>query len=58
MHLQSLNLLQPKVKEEMLLKENVFRDLGIKVIQTVTLDPLHYVTYAPAKFEHALSNGV
>ena len=33
-------------------------DLGVKVIQYVSQYPLHHVTYAPAKFEVASSNGL
>ena len=31
--------------------------LGVKVTQNVAQSPLHHVTYAPAKFEVATSNG-
>ena len=31
--------------------------LGVKVTQNVAQYPLHHVTYAPAKFEVAMSNG-
>ena len=33
-------------------------DIGTKFIQIVALYPLHYVTYAPAKFKVATSNGL
>ena len=32
-------------------------DLGIKVTQNVAQYPPHHVTYVPAKFEVAMSNG-
>ena len=32
-------------------------DLDVKVTQYVEQCPLHYVTYASAKFEGAMSNG-
>ena len=32
--------------------------LGLKAIQNVAQYPLHYVTYAPAKFEVAMSNSL
>ena len=31
--------------------------IGVKVTQNVAQYPLHQVTYAPAKFEVAMSNG-
>ena len=40
------------------LQENTFFDLDVKVTQTLVLYPLHYVTYAPAKFKVATSNGL
>ena len=49
-HLQSLKLLLPKVKEEIHLQESTFFDLNQY--------PLHHMTYAPAKFEVAMSNGL
>ena len=33
-------------------------DLGVKVTQNVAQYPLHHVTYSPAKFEVATSNGL
>ena len=33
-------------------------DLGVKVTQHVAQYPPHRVTYAPAKFEVAMSNGL
>ena len=48
MHLQSLKLLCPTVKEEMHLQENTLYDLA-------QYSP-HHVIYAPAKFEVAKSN--
>ena len=32
-------------------------DLGIKVTGNIANHPLHHVTYAPATFEVAMSNG-
>ena len=32
-------------------------DLGVEVTQNVAQYPLHHVTYAPARFEVAMSNG-
>ena len=58
MHLQSLKLLRPTVKEEMFLQENTLYDLdlGVKVTFNVAQYSPHYVIYAPAKFEIAKSN--
>ena len=58
MHLQSLKLLCPTVWEEMHLQENTFLDLGVKATQNIAQYPLHHVTYAPAKFEVDISNGL
>ena len=33
-------------------------DLGVKVTQNIAQYPLHHVTYAPAEFEVAMSNGL
>ena len=33
-------------------------DLGFKVTQNIAQYPLHHVTYTPAKFEVATSNGL
>ena len=33
-------------------------DLGVNVTQNVAQYPPHHVTYAPAKFEVAMSNGL
>ena len=33
-------------------------DLGVKVTQNVAQYPPHHVTYAPAKFEVAMANGL
>ena len=33
-------------------------DLGVKVTQNIAQYPLHHVTYAPVKFEVAMSNGL
>ena len=60
-HMQSLKVLCPWVKEEMHLQENAIYDLWTwpkgqgrkKYFQY----PLHYVTYAPVKFEANTSNG-
>ena len=51
-NLQSLQLLHPTVKEEMLLQENTSfdLDLGVKVTQNVAECPLNHVFYQPAKF--------
>ena len=52
MHLQSLKLLCPKVKEEMHLQE-IF-DLTLTQGQGhMKRNPLHHVTYVPAKIEVA-----
>ena len=62
MHLQSLKLLCPTVKEKMHLQENTLLtfdlDPKFKVIWSVAQYPLHYVTYAPAKFQVAISNSL
>ena len=60
MHLQSLKLLHPTVKEEMHLQENTFFDLDLWVNfkRNVAQYPLHHVIYAPVKFEGAKSNGL
>ena len=44
----------------MLLQENTFFDLDskVKVICSVAQYPLHHVTYAPVKFEVAMSNSL
>ena len=60
MNLQCLKLLDPTVKEQMYLEENVvfYLDLGVKVTtQDVAQYPLHHMTCAPVKFEVATSNG-
>ena len=49
--LQSLKLLRPTVKEEMHLQE-----IWVKATQNIAQYPLRHVTYAPAKFEVAMSN--
>ena len=58
MYLQSLKVLRSMVKE-MHLQENTFYDLEseVKVTQNITQYPLHYVTYAQAKFDAAKSHG-
>ena len=60
MHLWSLKLLCPMVKEEMHLQENTLYDLDlvVKVTQNVVQYPLNHMTYAPAKFEVATSNSL
>ena len=50
-------LLHPMVKEKMYLQENTFLDLGVKVMQNAAQYPWHHVTYAPAKFDIAISHG-
>ena len=59
MHQHSLMLLHPMVKEKMHLQENTLfdLDLGIKVTRNVAQFLRHHVTYAPAKFDVALSHG-
>ena len=60
MHLLSLKLLRPMVKEDMHLQENTLYDLdlGIKVTQNVAQYPTHHMTYTPAKFEVSTSNNL
>ena len=55
MHLQSLKLLRPTVKEEMYLQENTLYelDLGVKVTYNIAQYSPHPVIYALAKFEVA-----
>ena len=57
--MQSLNVLCRSVKEEMHLQENTLFDLDlrVKLTRNVVRYPLHYVTYAPAKFEVNTQNG-
>ena len=56
MHLQSLKLLCPTVKEEIHLQEIL--DLTLTQCQGhIKHCPLHHVTYVPAKFEVATANG-
>ena len=59
LHMQSLKLLCQRVKEEMHLQENAIYDLQpwVKVPGNIVQYPLHYVTYAPVKFEVNTSNG-
>ena len=40
------------------LQEKTLGELGIKVIRNIAQYPLHYVTYAPAKFEVATANSL
>ena len=54
MHLQSLKLLCPTVKGKHF-QENTLYDLDT---QDVAQYPLHHMTYAPAKFEVAMSNSL
>ena len=54
MHHQSLILLHPMVKEKMHLQENTLFDLDA---QNVAQYPRHHVTYAPPKFDIAISHG-
>ena len=60
MHLQSLKLLCPTVKEEMHLQGKTLYDLdlGVKVTSDVAQYPPYHMTYAPAKFEVAMSNSL
>ena len=59
-HLHNKKMLRPTVLDEMHLQENISYDLivGIKVTLDITQHPLQHVTYAPAKFEVATSNGL
>ena len=59
MHLQSLKLLWPMVKE-LQYQENTSFDLdpkvkGVKVTQNVAQYTRHHVTYAPTEFEVTMS---
>ena len=61
MYLQSLKLLLPMVKD-MHYQENTLYDLdckvkGVKVARNVAKYPPVHVTYAPATFDIATSNG-
>ena len=59
MHLQSLMLLHPTVKEINLQENTLFDlDIEVKVTGNVTQCPLHNVTYAPTKFEVTMSKGL
>ena len=60
MHLQSLKLLCPTVKEKMHLQEMNYLTLtfGSRSHETLYRIPLHHVPYAPAKFEDATSNSL
>ena len=51
---------RPKAYEDMNLQENKLFDLDLRVkdTQSVTLYPLHHVTYALAKFEVAKSKSL
>ena len=59
MHLQTLKLLCPMVQKTHLQKNTLFDlDPKVKVTWSVALYPLHYVTYAQAKFEVAVSKSL
>ena len=61
MNLQGLKLLCPTVKEMHLKVIHYWTfdlDLGVKVTYNVAQCPLHYVNYAPVKFESAMSNSL
>ena len=53
-------MLRPTIEEKMHLQEITLYDLdlGVKVRQNVAQYPPHHVTYAPAKFKVAMSNGL
>ena len=51
-------LLHHMVKEKIHLQEITLFDLGVKVIRYVAPCPLHYVTFAPTKFEVTTSKGL
>ena len=55
-HLQGLRLLLPTVKEEKHLQENTLFEIDLDL--DVAQYPLHHVTYSPANFEFATSNGL
>ena len=56
----SLKLLCPMVKEKKYLQKNTLYDLGIwvKVTLNVVQCPPNHMTFAPAKFEIAMSNNL
>ena len=57
MHLQSLKLLRPIVKEEMHLQENnMTMTFGSRSHINVAKYPPHHITHTPAKFEVSMSN--
>ena len=59
MHLRSLKLLCPTVKEEMHYKKIHYMALTLgKVMQNVVQYPPHHMTFAPAKFEVATPNSL
>ena len=58
MHLQSLKLLCPTVKEKMHIQENTLYELGVKDRYDVSQYPPHHMNYTPAKFEVATSNSL
>ena len=59
MHSKNLNLLLPKVYEEICLQKihnlSFDLDLGVKVTRNVTQYPLHHMIYVSTKFEVATS---
>ena len=58
MHLQSLKLLCPTVKEEMHIQKNTLYELGVKDRYDVSQYPPHHINDTPAKFEVAASNSL
>ena len=56
MHLQHLKVLRPTFKEQMYLQDDIGH--GFRVTRDVTQYPQHLVTYASAKFEVAMPNGL
>ena len=60
MHLQRSKLLRATIQEGKHLQESTYLTLTleIKITQNVAQYPLHYVNYAPAKFEAATSNSL
>ena len=53
MHLQSLKLLWPTIKDEMYIQENAFFDFRVKVTVKYYLVPSSACELAPAVFEIA-----
>ena len=60
LHLQSLKLLRPTVKEKMHLQESTLFDLDLQVKVTLNVAQclLHHVTYAPTEFEVTTSKAL